>query len=161
LNGAQCDKRLRLESKVICDAGRDVAVQTAIWAGDDVKFFAQIQDICRESREGDKKDNEKQRFPFMKRSKRSHERFSSHFLGRGEAGWGNITPHKECVIRLQIPIRYAYSKSIHCPDRDFRNRAPFSPKSDSDDKKPSPEPAPKTEQASGSGMHHDANTFGV
>jgi hypothetical protein len=43
-----------------------------------VKLFAQIKNVRREGRKSDKKDNEKQRFPFMKRSRSIHERFSSH-----------------------------------------------------------------------------------
>ena len=43
-----------------------------------MKLFAQIQDVRREGGKGDKKDNEKERFPFMKRSGSSHERFSTY-----------------------------------------------------------------------------------
>lgn len=39
------------------DAVRDVAVQTAIRGREDVKFFAEIEDVRREGRKSDKKDN--------------------------------------------------------------------------------------------------------
>jgi hypothetical protein len=58
---------------VACQTGRDVIVQNAVRAGEEVKFFTQIQDIRREGRKSDKKDNKKQRFPFMKRRRSSHD----------------------------------------------------------------------------------------
>ena len=63
--------------------GSDVVVQVAAGAGEDVKLFAQIKDVRREGGKSDEKDNEKQCFPFMKRSQSSHERFFSRTAGEG------------------------------------------------------------------------------
>jgi len=68
---------------VTCYTGRDVVVQAAVWAGEDAKFFAQIHDIRRESGKRNEKDNEKQCFPFMKRSRSIHGRFSCRIFGKG------------------------------------------------------------------------------
>ena len=65
MNEAQYVNQFHLEGEVICYTGRDVVVQAAVWVGDDAKLFAEIDDVCRESRKNDEKDNEKQCFPFM------------------------------------------------------------------------------------------------
>ena len=77
MNETQYGNQLHLEGEVICYTGRDVVVQTAVWAGDDAKLFAEIDDVRRESRKSDEKDNEKQRFPFMKRSRSCHKQLPS------------------------------------------------------------------------------------
>ena len=82
MNGAKQDNRFQHEIDGACYTGRDVVVQGAVWAGDDVEFFAQIQNIRREGGESDEKDNEKKCFPFMKRSRSSHESFSCRILGK-------------------------------------------------------------------------------
>ncbi|MHB8909327.1 MAG: hypothetical protein ACYDAA_10670 [Syntrophales bacterium] len=65
LNGGNGEHPLRLQAMVTCQTGRDVIVQTAVRGGEEAQLFAQIQDIRRESGKSEKKDNEKQRFPFM------------------------------------------------------------------------------------------------
>jgi hypothetical protein len=83
VNGAKQHNRFQHEVDGACYTGRDVVVQAAAGAGEDVKLFAKIEDVRREGGKSDEKDNEKQRFPFMKRSKSSHERFSSRIFGKG------------------------------------------------------------------------------
>jgi len=73
LNGAKQDNRFQHEVDAAYYTGRDVVVQAAVWAGEDVKLFAKIEDVRREGEKSDEKDNEKQCFPFMKRSRSSHE----------------------------------------------------------------------------------------
>ena len=78
----QDDKLLHIEGKIARYTSRDVIVQKAIRAGEEAKLFTEIQNVRCESRKSDEKDNEKQCFPFMKRSRDSHERFFSAFLER-------------------------------------------------------------------------------
>jgi hypothetical protein len=75
VNGAKQHNRFQHEVDVACYTGRYVVVQAAVRAGDDVEIFAQIQNIRRKGRKSEEKDNEKQCFPFMKRSSH-HGRFS-------------------------------------------------------------------------------------
>jgi hypothetical protein len=42
---------------VTYDAVRDVAIQTAIRGGEDAKLFTEIEDVRRESKKSDKKEN--------------------------------------------------------------------------------------------------------
>jgi hypothetical protein len=83
VNGAKQHNRFQHEVDGAYDSGCDVVVQAAVWAGEDVELFAKIDDVRREGRKSDKKDNEKKCFPFMKRSRSSHERFSSRIFGKG------------------------------------------------------------------------------
>ena len=57
---------LHIEGKIARYTGRDVIVQKAIRAGEEAKLFTKIQNVHRESRKSDEKDNKKKRFPFMK-----------------------------------------------------------------------------------------------
>jgi len=83
VSGEQDEKRLRLESGVTCYASRDAIVQKAIWAREEAKLITEIQNVRREGGKSDEKDNEKQCFPFMQRSRDSHERFFfPHFRQR-------------------------------------------------------------------------------
>jgi hypothetical protein len=63
--GAKDENRLCLESEATCYAGRDVVVQRAVHAGEEVKLFTEIQDVHCESRESDEKNDKKNRFPFL------------------------------------------------------------------------------------------------
>ena len=83
MNGAKHHNRFQHEVDGTCYPGRDVVVQAAVRAGEDVEFFAQIQNIRREGGKSDEKDNEKQCFPSMKRSRSSHKRFSCRIFGEG------------------------------------------------------------------------------
>jgi hypothetical protein len=82
VNRAKQHNRFQSEVDVACYTGRYVVVQAAVRAGDDMKIFAQIQNIRREGGKSEEKDNEKQCFPFMKPSS-SHGRFSCLFCGEG------------------------------------------------------------------------------
>jgi hypothetical protein len=66
MNGAKQYNRLQCEVDGACYRGCDVVVQAAAGAGEDVKLFAQIEDVRREGGKSDEQDNEKQCFPFMK-----------------------------------------------------------------------------------------------
>lgn len=83
MNGAKQHNRFQHEVDGACYPGCDVVVQDADGAGEDVKLFAKIEDVRREGGKSDEKDNEKQCFPFMKRSRSSHEQFSSRIFGEG------------------------------------------------------------------------------
>jgi hypothetical protein len=83
VNGEKQYNRFQHEVNGARYPGCDVVVQAAVWAGEDAKLFAKIEDIRREGGKSDKKDNEKQCFPFMKRSKSSHERLSSRIFCKG------------------------------------------------------------------------------
>jgi len=83
VNGAKQQNRFQHEVGGACYAGCDVVVKDAAGAGEDVKLFAKIEDVRREGGKSDEKDNEKQCFPFMKRSRSRHERFSSRIFGKG------------------------------------------------------------------------------
>ena len=83
MSGAKQHNLFQREVNRACYPGRDVVVQAAAGAGEDVKLFAQIDDVRREGRKNDEKDNEKQCFPFMKRSQSSHERFFSRTAREG------------------------------------------------------------------------------
>ena len=59
MNGAKQDNRFQHEVDIACYPGCDVVVQAAVWAGEDVEFFAKIEDVRREGGKSDEKDNEK------------------------------------------------------------------------------------------------------
>ena len=73
MKGAKQHNRFQHEVEAAGYPGRDVVVQAAAWAGEYLEFFAKIEDVRREGGKSDEKDNEKQCFPFMKRSRSRHE----------------------------------------------------------------------------------------
>ena len=66
MNGAKKHNRFQHEVDGACYPRCDVVIQAAVWAGEDVKIFAKIEDVRREGGKSDEKDNKKQCFPFMK-----------------------------------------------------------------------------------------------
>jgi lipopolysaccharide export LptBFGC system permease protein LptF len=72
LNGEQLENRLRREGEVAYDTGCYIVVQTAVGAGEDEKFFAQIEDVSRERRKSKKKDSKKQDFSFPTQNRSNH-----------------------------------------------------------------------------------------
>ncbi len=66
LNGEQLENRLRCGDEVTYDAGRYIAVQAAVGAGENEELFAEIDDVSRERKEGEKKDGKKQALSFLK-----------------------------------------------------------------------------------------------
>ena len=49
IDGAQDEKRFRLEGDTGGNSGRDIVVQRTVRAGEEAKFFTEVQDIRREN----------------------------------------------------------------------------------------------------------------
>jgi hypothetical protein len=58
LNEGEGEHPLQIEAMVTRQTGRDVIVKTAVRGGEEVKLFAQVQDVRREGGKSEKKDNE-------------------------------------------------------------------------------------------------------
>ena len=58
-NGAQYQRRPRVEDEAAGDAGFDVVVQAATLTGKNPQFFAKIDDVRREGEKGNEEDRKK------------------------------------------------------------------------------------------------------
>ena len=69
--------QLRLKREAAFDTRRIIVVQTTVGTGEEMNFFAQINNVCRKSSHREQKDKQKEGFPSMKRTKKIHKYVSS------------------------------------------------------------------------------------
>jgi hypothetical protein len=65
--------KLRLKRETALYTGRDIVVYAAVGTGKKMNFFAEIEDVCRKSEAGNKKNKQQRGFSSMQRTKNIHE----------------------------------------------------------------------------------------